>query len=159
MKAHLERMLRSMVWADEAVLTALRDCPEAQNEGVRLFSHVLAAEEIWLSRIERRQPGHAVWPQLDLAACEHLAAANAEGYAALMSGLSEADLDGKVVYRNTKGEEFTTLLVDILTHVVIHGAYHRGQIARVFGDAGIAAANTDFISYVRIAEPRERPAR
>jgi uncharacterized damage-inducible protein DinB len=154
MKAHFERMLRSMVWADEVVLTALRGCQEAQSEGVRLFDHVLAAEEIWLSRIERRQPRHAVWPQLDLAACEHLAAANAEGYAALMSGLSDADLDGKVVYRNTKGEEFTTPLVDILTHVVIHGAYHRGQIARVFGATGATVASTDFITFARVAERR-----
>jgi uncharacterized damage-inducible protein DinB len=154
MKSHLERMLRSMVWADQVVLKALRDCPEAQNEGVRLFAHVLVAEEIWLSRIERRQASHAVWPQLDLVGCESLAAANAEGYAALLSRLSEADLDGKVVYRNTSGEEFSTSLVDILTHVVIHGAYHRGQIARVFGAVGTSAANTDFITFARITEPR-----
>ena len=50
-----------------------------------------------------------------------------------MGGLSEADLEEKVEYRNTKNEEFATPLVNILTHVVIHGAYHRGQIARVIG--------------------------
>ena len=154
MKTHLQRMLRSMDWADQAVLTALRGCPEAQSEGVRLFAHVLSAEEIWLSRIERRQASHAVWPELDLAACERLATANAEGYAALLGGLSEADLDRDVVYRNTKGEEFTTPLVDILTHVVIHGAYHRGQIARVFGASGATPPSTDFIIFARIAEPR-----
>ena len=54
MKRYLDRMVRSMVWADHMVLTALRDCPEAPSEGVRLFAHVLAAEEIWLSRIEDR---------------------------------------------------------------------------------------------------------
>ena len=60
--------------------------------------------------------------------------------ASMLSRLSEADLDGMVVYRNTKGEEFASTLVDILTHVVIHGAYHRGQIARVLGAAGTSAA-------------------
>lgn len=154
MKAHLERMVRSMVWADHVVLKALRDCPEAQSEGVRLFAHVLAAEEIWLSRIEDRQASHAVWAQLDLAGCESLAYANAEGYGAVLGGLSDADLDEKVTYRNTKGEEFSTPLVDILTHVVIHGAYHRGQIARAFGAARAAAPSTDFILYTRAAEPR-----
>jgi uncharacterized damage-inducible protein DinB len=154
MKAHLERMLRSMVWADQVVLAALRDCPEAQSEGLRLFAHLLAAEEVWLSRIECRQASHAVWPQLDLAGCEHLAGANSKAYATLLGGLSEAALDGEVVYRNTRGEEFTTPLIDILTHVVIHGAYHRGQIARAFTAVGSHAANTDFITFTRVAEPR-----
>jgi uncharacterized damage-inducible protein DinB len=154
MKAHLERMLRSMLWADQIVVTALRDCPEARSEGVRLLAHVLAAEETWLSRIERRPASHAVWAELDLAGCESLAAKNAEGYAKLLGGLSEADLDEKIVYRNTRGEEFSTPLVDILTHVVIHGAYHRGQIAKVFGGARAAAPSTDFILYTRVEEPR-----
>jgi uncharacterized damage-inducible protein DinB len=154
MKAHLERMLRSMAWADQEVLRALRDCPESQSEGIRLLAHLLAAEHVWLSRIERRPASHIVWPQLDLAGCEHLAGANAEGYAAMLSGLSEADLGANIVYRNTKNEEFATPLVDILTHVVIHGAYHRGQIARAFGAAGAAAANTDFITFTRVAEPQ-----
>jgi uncharacterized damage-inducible protein DinB len=154
MKSHLERMLRSMAWADQVVLKALRDCPEAQNEGIRLFGHVLAAEDIWLSRIERRQASLTVWPELDLAGCERLAGANAQGYEAMLSKLSEPKLNQVVVYRTTKGEEFSTPLVDILTHVVIHGPYHRGQIARVIGAAGGTAPSTDFITYVRIAEPR-----
>ena len=107
-----------------------------------------------MSRIEDRQASHAVWAQLDLAGCESLAYANAEGYGAVMGGLSDADLDEKVIYRNTKGEEFSTPIVDILTHVVMHGAYHRGQIARAFGAAGAAAPSTDFILYTRVAEPR-----
>jgi uncharacterized damage-inducible protein DinB len=34
-----------------------------------------------------------------------------------------------VGYRNTKGEFWTSTMGDILTHVIIHSAYHRGQIA------------------------------
>jgi uncharacterized damage-inducible protein DinB len=33
--------------------------------------------------------------------------------------------------------------------VVTHGAYHRGQIAKAFGRAGVPAPQTDFILYVR----------
>jgi uncharacterized damage-inducible protein DinB len=42
----------------------------------------------------------------------------------------------------------------MLRSMVIHGAYHRGQIAKVFGASGAAAANTDFITFTRVAEPR-----
>lgn len=68
-------------------------------------------------------------------------------------GLSEADLGAVVRYRNTKGEEFATPVIDILTHVVVHGAYHRGQIAKALGRAGTRAVNTDYITFARSVEP------
>jgi uncharacterized damage-inducible protein DinB len=44
-------------------------------------------------------------------------------------------------------------VIDILTHVVVHGAYHRGQIAKLLGRAGVAAVNTDYITFARVVEP------
>jgi len=37
----------------------------------------------------------------------------------------------------------------ILSHVIIHGGYHRGQIAILLRQAGSDPAVTDFIAYVR----------
>jgi uncharacterized damage-inducible protein DinB len=152
-KAHIERMVRAMAWADGQVLTALRGCPAAQGEALPLLAHLLAAEHIWLTRLQRREARHSVWPQLTLPECEGLAVENAAGYAALLAGLSEAGLGAAVRYLNTKGEEFATPVIDILTHAVIHGAYHRGQIARALGRAGVQAVNTDYITYARTVEP------
>src|SRR5262245_16544023 len=149
MKAHIERMLRSMAWADQKVIAAVRDNPAAQPEALPLLGHLLAAEHHWLGRIEQREPRVTIWPQLTMAECEALAGENAAGYAAMLSRLSEADLSTSVRYRNLKGLEFTTPLLDILTHVVIHGAYHRGQIAKAIGRTGVQAVNTDFIAFTR----------
>ena len=41
-----------------------------------------------------------------------------------------------VAYRNSKGEFWTSTVADILTHVVLHAAYHRGQIAAAVREAG-----------------------
>jgi uncharacterized damage-inducible protein DinB len=153
MKSHIERMVRAMAWADREVVAALRDCPAAQGEALPLLAHAVAAEHVWLTRLQGREARHAVWPRLTLPECEGLAAENAAGYAALLGGLSEADLGTAVRYRNTKGEEFATSVLDILTHVVIHGAYHRGQIAKALGRAGVQAVNTDYITYARSVEP------
>jgi uncharacterized damage-inducible protein DinB len=153
MKAHFERMLRSMSWADGEVLQALGDCPAAQEEGLPRLAHLLAAEHIWLSRITARDASHPVWPQLDLAGCQALAQENASGYLSLIESLIEADLQKPILYRNSSNQEFTSRIVDILTHVVIHGAYHRGQIARVLGASAGSAVNTDFITFARNVEP------
>jgi uncharacterized damage-inducible protein DinB len=146
-------MVRAMAWADRQVLAALRDCPAAQGDALPLFSHLVATEHIWLARLQRQEARHPVWPALTLQECEALAGENVAGYTALLGGLSETDLPVAVRYRNTRGEEFATSVLDILTHVVIHGAYHRGQIAKALGRAGVPAVNTDYITFARSVEP------
>jgi len=155
MKMHISRMLRAMAWADTQALAALRDCPAAWAEALGSFAHVLAAEHIWLSRLQGREPSRPVWPALSIPECEALAAENAAGYAAYSDKQAETDLATVVRYRNVQGEEFANTVLDILTHVVIHGAYHRGQIAKAIGRGGGQAVNTDYIIFVRSVEKSE----
>jgi uncharacterized damage-inducible protein DinB len=153
MKTHIERMIRAMTWADEQILAAVRDCPASQAEAVPLLAHLLAAEETWLARIEQRPATVEIWPQFSVQDCAGLVPRNIVRYSALLRRLSDEDLATPIRYQNTKGVEFTTPIVEILTHVVIHGAYHRGQIAKIVGRSGGRAPNTDFITFVREVEP------
>ena len=153
MKTHMSRMLRAMAWADTQSLAALLDCPAAHDEALGLFSHVLAAEHIWLARLQGREPNRAGWPSLSVADCEALAAENAAGYAAYIEKSADAGLTAVIRYRNSQGDEFANTVLDILTHVVIHGAYHRGQIAKAIGKAGGKSLNTDYIIFARAVEP------
>ncbi len=152
MKAHIERMVRAMVWADGRVIAALANCPAAREESLPLLSHLLAAEHVWLARLERRAAVRPVWPALAFADCEALAVENAAGYAAYLARLSDDGLAEVVEYKNSQGVEFVTPAIDILTHVVIHGAYHRGQIAKALGRAGTPAVETDYITFVRTVD-------
>jgi uncharacterized damage-inducible protein DinB len=54
-----------------------------------------------------------------------------------------------ISYKNTKGEPWTDTVQDILTHVLMHSAYHRGQIASQMRASGQTPAYTDFIHAVR----------
>jgi uncharacterized damage-inducible protein DinB len=153
MKTHVARMLRAMSWADQQTLAAVESCPDAPTDAVKLLAHMLAAEHVWLARLRQVEPTQPVWPHLDLRDCKRLADENAAGYAAFVAALDDDGLSTPTRYRNAKGEEFVNTTIDILTHVVIHGAYHRGQIAKAFGSIGIPAANTDFITFARSVEP------
>src|SRR5262245_40032683 len=103
--AHLERMFRSMSWADRQALAALRDCPAAQAEALPLLAHVLAAEHVWLARLEQRAARLAVWPQLTADECAQVAAENEAGYRAFLSRIGPGQMEVPVTYRNTKGQE------------------------------------------------------
>jgi len=63
--------------------------------------------------------------------------------------MDEAGIDQKVPYKNSKGESFDSRVEDVLTHVAMHGTYHRGQIAADLRAAGAAPPYTDFIHAVR----------
>ena len=152
MKSYLERMFYYVAWADQRSLGALRAAPAAHEEALPLMAHVLAAEHVWLSRLHGREPRRAVWPTLSVDECEMLAKENESGYRAFLAQLSEPQLSELIHYRNSQGQEFATPVIDILTQVITHGPYHRGQIAKIIGRAGGTAVNTDFITFAREAE-------
>jgi uncharacterized damage-inducible protein DinB len=153
MNTHFKRMFRAMAWADRQTLAALRDCPASQVEALPLVAHVVGAEHIWLSRLRNQPAAHSVWPTLTLLECEQLADENAAGYESFVNGLGDDNFSAAIHYRNSKGDEFANTVIDILTHVVVHGAYHRGQVAKALGRAGVAAVNTDYITFARVVEP------
>lgn len=143
------RQLDHLRWADRQVLVALHGMPTPAPEALRLFYHVLGAESVWLARLLGKSPEVAVWPSMNLDAAAELAERNARGYRALLWPLSLLDLDRLVRYTNSAGEAFQTTVDDILTHVFLHGAYHRGQVSRLIRQEGGTPVPTDFIAFVR----------
>ena len=91
----------------------------------------------------------AVWPELDLDACAAGVARLAERWPRYLDTLADGDLQDGVGYRNSRGEHWTSTVADILTHVTLHGAYHRAQIAAAVREAGGEPAYTDFIHAAR----------
>ena len=152
-KREVERMLRSVAWANRESLAALRSNPAAVDEALPLIAHILAAEHVWLCRLRRQEPRLSVWPTLTLVECDALASENAEGYTNYLGALDEGDFGSFVTFRTSKGDEYTMMVGDILIHVVTHGAYHRGQIAQVIGRNAGQSVNTDYINFARLVEP------
>jgi uncharacterized damage-inducible protein DinB len=90
-----------------------------------------------------------VWPDWNLEQAGAKVAEASKAWADFLRGLDHASLATSVAYVNTKGEHFTSTVGDIITHVLFHGAYHRGQIASSLRDAGLDPAYTDFIHAAR----------
>jgi uncharacterized damage-inducible protein DinB len=67
----------------------------------------------------------------------------------LVGALSEDELARPVAYTNSKGERWTSAVVDILMHVVMHSVHHRGQIAADMRAAGFEPPYVDYIHAVR----------
>lgn len=137
-------------WANALILAALGPVSHRHRKALHLLAHLLVSERIWLLRLKGKDTSAInKSPELSCADCEHLAAENQEGYDGLLSSLSDEGLSSLVAYRNFQGAEFNTPVGEILMHVALHGAYHRGQIAIAVRGEGDVPVDTDFITFVR----------
>lgn len=154
MEDYYFNLFRYTRWANRRVAEALRANPAATAEGLPLFAHVVAAEHNWLFRMLHQEPQLAIWPQLTLDECAAWIDKNAAGYETFLGGLGTGGLTTEVDYRNSAGVAYRNTVGDILTHVVTHGGYHRGQVAKAVGRSGGKAVNTDYIMFLREAPNR-----
>ena len=136
----------------QRLLDALRTASASESGSFererQVFAHLVTAKQVWLTRLEGQPWTGAIWPDLDWGACADLVAGNSAAYAAYFEALSD-DLDAIVAYHNSRGQRFETARRDILLHVLVHGGYHRGQLAQVLSKSGHAPPYTDYITYGR----------
>jgi uncharacterized damage-inducible protein DinB len=145
----LERLFRYDDWANRETLTSLERVGNAPAKPVAILAHIVGAGRLWHGRLTREERHASVWPRLTVAQCrEGLDEINLlwRGY---LAALTAEGLGENVSYVNSKGEPWTSAVEDILTHVVLHSAHHRGQIASALRAAGHAPAYTDYIHAVR----------
>jgi uncharacterized damage-inducible protein DinB len=144
---HFRRQFAYNAWANREVLAKLPGSGEASTRSLQLVAHVLSAELLWLERLRQQPQSLRVWPEMSFENCEKLAAETARLWLAYLA--AKPELTQAVSYRNSKGEAWASTVQDILTHVVMHSAYHRGQIASHMRASGQTPAYTDFIHWVR----------
>lgn len=149
MADHIRRQFAYDAWANQEVLRAIRAAGEAVERPLELISHILSAERLWMERLKQVPQTLPVWPKFDLARCEVEAQELRRLWSGYLELVTAGDLAQSVSYKNSKGESWSSTIIEILTHVVLHSSYHRGQIATHMREKGLTPAYTDFIHAVR----------
>lgn len=144
------RLFAYDAWANRETLASLRAAAPPPEKSRQRLAHLVGAGRLWLARLEGAAgPPPAVWPDLSLdqaaAGIEELA----KKWDAFVARLDEAAGARVISYVNSKGEPWSSAVADVLLHVVMHGGYHRGQIAADLREAGYVPAYTDYIEAVR----------
>ncbi len=144
----LPKLFDHLRWADARTLTSLRAMREAPPQAMDLFAHLLAAQHVWLRRIEAAPTAYEVFPRLSLDEIERLMHANHAEFDRIAQA-SASELDRVVHYSNSSGNSFEMPVRDILLHVTHHSMYHRGQVALIVRAAGGTPVGTDLIVFLR----------
>ena len=151
MLEYFKKMFAYNAAVNAQMLTWLEKAPDVDDRTRGIFAHLLAAEQVWLLRLRGEDTsGQAIWPDASLEDCGRLLEENREGYTRYLED-APTDLGGTIRYQNSKGKTFETAAQDILSHVLVHSGYNRGQVTRLLRDAGAEPLNTDYMTYVRNA--------
>ncbi len=145
---NFQRQFDHDAWANEQILAALRD-GSPPPLSLKYMAHIVAAEWLWLGRLKQWRQASPVWPEWTREQSEAQAGKLPPLWKELIRGMRPSGLDLMTAYTNSKGESWESSVGDILTHVLLHSAYHRGQIATDLRAAGITPAYTDYIHAVR----------
>jgi uncharacterized damage-inducible protein DinB len=149
MLEHIRNLFSYDDWANRHVLASLQALATPPARSIQLLAHIVSAERLWLERLLVQKQTWPVWPLFTLEQCKLEVDRLSGLWKNYLTSLGEAGLSQTITYKNTKGESFTSQEQDILMHVVMHAAYHRGQIAADMRAAGFTPASTDFIHAVR----------
>ncbi len=146
---HIRRTLDYDLWATNRTIESLRAVEPPPDNAVRWCAHIIGAGSLWLSRVRGEPSPLPVWPELRLEEFEGEFSRITDGWRDTVAGLHDGDLANSIAYVNSQGNAYTNTLLEIITHLTHHGAYHRGQIASALRAAGAEPAMTDFIVFVR----------
>ena len=157
----LRTLMRYKAWANELVFAAAAKLPEAELTAprkivfgnlLRTLNHVHAMDEVWRAHLEGRPHGYstrnpeACPPLAELGEAQKAMDAWWVGYA---DALPEAKQDEIVSFRFIGGGPGSMTRRDILLHVANHGTYHRGNVASMMYQAGVAPPTTDLPVFLK----------
>ncbi len=150
MIAHFSDLYAYNEWANNLLLGALQAAHGGGTTRCRqLMTHILSAQQAWLERITGLPRHVGLWDTLDVADLMPLFAENHRQWAVFWHSFDEEQFDRIVAYTNSQGKAYCNTVKDIVTHLVNHSTYHRGQINQLLRQNGFEPVLTDYIAYVR----------
>ena len=154
-KDYLLSLLDYNVWANEEYFKQIRDLPvdevtkqreSLMNNILVSVNHLLMIDKVWLGHMKGEKHSFkklqtVLHENLDnLWAAKKAMDREIRGY---VRGLSGDDLEEVVEYELIGGNKGSLPRYLIITHLAIHGAFHRGFIGDMFGQIPVIPAGQD----------------
>lgn len=149
MKEYFLKLFRYNEWANNRILEVLVSTPVQNGDILKLFSHMISAQRLWLERILNSNIIFEIWNTESLEGCIQMSKESSLAWIKFLEKTDEASLKKSVHYVNTKGLPFDNTIEDILAHVINHSTYHRAQLARMLRQEDIQPPVTDYIVFRR----------
>lgn len=149
MKDYFFNLFAFDYWTNVRLLQSMQTSTEIPERAKDLFNHLIAAAIIWRSRMQGEMPNVEVWEKFEEKDWQRLLDENYQLMSSFLNQLEEEGFQRKIHYYNTKGIAFDTVVSDILTHLIVHSAYHQGQINSLMKAFASTPVDLMYITYTR----------
>jgi len=129
----------------EIIVLLKNNLSQLDEKAIQLIDHTINAHQIWNSRVLKEQ-SFGVWQKNEVENWEMINERNFENSIRILNNF---DLEERVIYQNSKGDQFENTVFEMIFHVINHSTYHRGQINLLLKKSGIEPLFTDYIFYKR----------
>ncbi len=129
----------------EIIVLLKNNLSQLDEKAIQLIDHTINAHQIWNSRVLKEQ-SFGVWQKNEVENWEMINERNFENSIRILNNF---DLEERVIYQNSKGDQFENTVFEMIFHVINHSTYHRGQINSLLKKSGIEPLFTDYIFYKR----------
>ncbi|MBM2711422.1 DinB family protein [Mesorhizobium caraganae] len=161
-------LLRSLfvyqAWANGELLEKLASLDQQKHAkerhaAVRLVNHNLVVSRIFAAHLSGTHHGYASDNTEDTPSLDELSAdvaAMDRWYLDYLEAVSPKLLSQPVPFIFTDGDKAMMSRLEMLTHVVTHGGYHRGEIGRILVQIGVTPPWDTFAVHLHQTEPARR---
>jgi len=114
--------------------------------------HIWDAELIWFTRLNGTSL--AAWPSESFDGPNEeafdLFTSLSEKFVSFAESCTEEFLQNVIQYTSIEGKNYSNTVYEILTHVMNHSTFHRGQLITMLRNAGYTdLSSTDYITFIR----------
>ena len=149
MKNFLIHLLNYELWANKRVVETLETLDNPPARAVAVMGHILSTQQVWFGRVLREPTFVSIWEDTPVDWMRETAEHQHRRIVNYVSTVAESDLTQSIDYVNSKQEAYQGTLLDILTHMSHHAAYHRGQVVQLIRPMLAEPPITDFIVWTR----------
>ncbi|AUD05490.1 DinB family protein [Spirosoma pollinicola] len=149
MKDHLIQLLDYELWANQRIIESLDTLNSPPARAIAVMGHILSAQHVWFGRVMHATTFVTIWEDIPVSWMIETAERQHRQIVSHVHALNDSELFELVEYVNTKDMRYKSSLLDILTHLSHHAAYHRGQVVQLIRPMLNEAPVTDFIVFTR----------
>ncbi len=147
-KSLLRRLIAYDRWANAQTHDSLAAVADQLPKAVTLLAHIHLGWDAWIDRIGQVERAIEWFPETGLEQCEKIGRAAQKRWDVFIAGLPDDWAEIEYTAKLLDGGVSRFTLNEIVTQLVTHGSYHRGQISTLVRGVGGEPLNTMFMRYV-----------
>ncbi|AFV00361.1 DinB family protein [Simiduia agarivorans] len=161
----LEQSFAYKAWANAEILSVLAQCnpdraPEKYTQAIRLMNHTWVVDQIFYAHLQDRAHAFTADNTVDTPSIDALTQSihrSDQQLLDLVKAITSEELTHTLCFRFTDGDDGCMSKEQILTHLLLHGAYHRGNVGMLIADLGHSRPKDTFTRFLHRALRTQTP--